>query len=38
MQTRHRILGTWELIEGKLLNDGVASDYEFRRKEAAAES
>ena len=29
MKTRHRLIGTWELIEGKLLNDGVASDYEF---------
>jgi hypothetical protein len=29
MQARDRLLGTWELIEGKLLNDGVASDYEF---------
>jgi hypothetical protein len=29
MHARARLLGTWELIEGKLLNDGVASDYEF---------
>ena len=29
MARRQTRLGTWELIEGKLLNDGVASDYEF---------
>jgi hypothetical protein len=29
MQSRDRLLGTWELIEAKLLSDGVASAYEF---------
>ena len=29
MQARVRLLGSWELIEGKLLSDGIASDYEF---------
>jgi hypothetical protein len=29
MPTRDRLLGTWELVEAKLLSDGVASDYEF---------
>ena len=29
MHVRARLLGTWELVEGKLLHDGTASDYEF---------
>jgi hypothetical protein len=29
MQARDRLLGTWELIEAKLLSDGIATDYEF---------
>jgi Lipocalin-like domain len=29
MQVRARLLGTWELIEGKLLSDGTATDYDF---------
>jgi hypothetical protein len=29
MQARARLLGTWELTDGKLLSDGIASDYEF---------
>jgi Lipocalin-like domain len=29
MHARERLLGTWELIEAKLLNDGIATDYEF---------
>jgi len=29
MNARSRLLGTWELIEAKLLSDGVTSDYEF---------
>jgi hypothetical protein len=29
MRARERLLGTWELIEAKLLSDGIATDYEF---------
>jgi hypothetical protein len=29
MNARERLLGSWELIDGKLLTDGTASDFEF---------
>jgi len=29
MNARDRLIGGWELIDGKLLTDGIASDFEF---------
>jgi hypothetical protein len=29
MNARERLIGTWELIDGKLLTDGEAKDFEF---------